>query len=159
MKHGINSSLILDADAAREIEYLREVKGYLWLEECDANVLYTMVRAMVRFRRIDEYIENHEIDEIKPYIWQQVSRESNEIRDSARALAFSSVDRAALMKDGAWARALRARTSGPRLGERGAALRAERGRSELPSGRAVNPMTPRCGSSRSASSRRGMISR
>lgn len=130
--HGARSPVLVSQDAEEMIERFRETMGMLWIEQCDGLVLDTLIRAVARWKRIDDHIADTDIMDVPDRLWQQVDREQRHIVSAAGKLGLTSVDRAALMKDGAWAKALAARSRGPQLGERGRAMRAAQGR--LPAG-------------------------
>lgn len=112
-----------------------------WIMEADGMVLDTLIKAKVRHDEFDDVINEYfdgarrndkgltGAEAIPDRILQQVAREARHVMDACGKLGLTATDRAALMKDTSWARALAGKNGGmAQVGEQGRAIREERGR-------------------------------
>lgn len=126
--HGAYSPRLINEDAEMLLAELVEEHGAVWLHSLDAIVLHNLTRSKARHDRIDARIDSYDdVEDVPRTLWEQVSREARQINDCCSKLGFTATDRATLMKDASWAKALQSR-EGQQLGQRGRELREARGR-------------------------------
>lgn len=133
VRSGVQSTRLVSEDAERIMAKLQE--DIPWLAERHGIVLDVLVKAKVRYDRVDAYIDglmdetitnrdgNTGIEAIPEKILRYLSTAENTIISACSKLGLTATDEAVLMKDVSWAKALQ-RGRASELAARGAALRA-----------------------------------
>lgn len=134
VKSGVFSERLVSADAKAVHDEL--VAALPWLIDQDAVVLDVLCHAKARYDRANTYADSicdgevsvgdsTGIGAVPERIWRVIDRAEDKIISSCSKLGMTPLDRAVLMRDTSWARALQ-RRGGEQLAEEGARLRALR---------------------------------